>query len=462
MDSPNAHTFKNDIFKFPTLKNKLIIESMNNIKVSNFLVSHKFDENLEVNTLVQQILYDMELGLYGSSSGKKAGQDMFRTWILPPENKPENKSVIVIDAGGTNFRTCLVTFDADGSVSVSDFRKTKMPGVERELSKVEFFDEIADNLEYLKNRSDRIGFCFSYAMSITKDGDGIPNAFSKEIKAPEVIGCPVGKTLVEVLEKRGWNKINHISLLNDTQAALLAGKAAAKKGCEYSSYVGFILGTGINGAYIHPATAAEKGREGIESQIIVCESGKCDKISLSDFDVAMDAKTAIPHQYPLEKQCSGAYLGNVALEMLIAAADDKLVSEECCRKIAAMKNEKLSLIEVDEFLYSPLKEGKVNGLCSDESDMEIIYRLFDALIERCAKNAAAILCANTVMTGAGKNPLRPVCIVCNGTTFYKTHNLHSRIQSHLYRVLTIERGIFYDLVSVENDITLGTAIAGLI
>ena len=36
---------------------------------------------------------------------------MIRTFCNPPENSAKNQTVIVIDAGGTNFRTCLVTFD---------------------------------------------------------------------------------------------------------------------------------------------------------------------------------------------------------------------------------------------------------------------------------------------------------------------------------------------------------------
>ncbi|MBQ0052220.1 MAG: hexokinase [Treponema sp.] len=432
---------------------------MLNNEISSFLLKHKFDVNLSVNTLAQQILYDMNLGLLGSKNGDKAGQDMFKTWILPPEKTPENKSVIVIDAGGTNFRSCLVTFGADGELSVSDFKKTCMPGVEKELSKKEFFAQIADNIDYLKNKADRIGFCFSYAMSITKDGDGIPNAFSKEVKAPEVIGCPVGKTLVEELESRGWNKIQHIALLNDTVAALLAGRVSGKPGTDFSSYIGFILGTGINGAYIQPAATDSEGTK-IEPQIIVTESGKCNKIFLSDFDLAMDAKTAVPGQYPLEKQCSGGYLGSVGLEILLQAAREKMFSDSACEKI--LKIEKLTLIQIDEFLYGPYKSSVLAALCSDDSDREKIYLLMDALVDRCAKNAAAILVAEAVQSGEGKNPVHPIGILCNGTTFYKTHKLYGRIIANLDEYLTRQRGIFYEILTVENDITLGTAVAGLL
>lgn len=427
-------------------------------ETSDFLKNHNFDVNLSVDFLTERILGDMRHDLFSGSD--KAGGDMFRTWILPPEEKPKNKSVIVIDAGGTNFRTCLVNFDENGAFSISDFKKTKMPGVEKELSKREFFSAVADNLEYLKNKSDRIGFCFSYSMKITKDGDGIATAFSKEVKIPEVIGCKIGETLVETLHERGWNKIKKIALLNDTEAALLAGKAAAKDGTEFSSYIGFIFGTGINGAYIQPEVQKSRESDGIEKQIVVCENGKCDKIPLSDFDKAMDKKSVFPGQYLLEKQCSGAYLGPVAHEMLLSAADDKFLSDKCSQKIRNLKN--LTLIEADEFLHSPFKKGTVNDLCENDADREKIYLVLDALISRAAKNGAAILSACALESGEGKNPLHPIGMLCNGTTFYKTHKLYGRIFSELENFLTKKRGIHFEILTLENDITLGTAISATI
>ena len=127
-------------------------------KASAFLGKHGFVQNVDVDDVAQAILYDMDQGLHG----QKADQDMIRNWALPPEKKPAGKTVIVIDAGGTNFRSCLVTFDQKGIPSISDLEKTRMPGVERELSKKEFFDQFAANLEHIKDKADCIGFCFSY------------------------------------------------------------------------------------------------------------------------------------------------------------------------------------------------------------------------------------------------------------------------------------------------------------
>lgn len=419
-------------------------------KVASFLLTHNFPLSMDIEATTNSIMYDMELGL----SGKKSGQDMIKTWLLPPEASPRNEKVIVIDAGGTNFRSCLVSFDAEGKVTISDFEKTRMPGVERELSKVEFFNQIADNIEHLKNKADKIGFCFSYPMEITKDGDGIPKMFSKEVKAAEVVGCPVGKTLVGVLENRGWNKIKRISLVNDTVSALLAGKASEKDGTAYSAYIGFILGTGMNCAYVQPKT------DGIDKQIVVCESGKCDKVSLSDFDKSLDSKTNIPGQFLLEKGCSGAYLGKLGFEMVTFGAKEGLFSEKTAENISKLDD--ITLIEMDSFMYAPFKAGKISDLCATEEDRQTIYELFSCAVDRVARYATAILASNAIKTNEGKNPLKPIAILCNGTTFFKTHKLHGLIQGYMESFLTRQKGINFELVSADDDITIGTAVAGLI
>gem|GEM_PF-64881 len=410
-------------------------------RVKYFLRKHGFKSRM----IVDEILVDMK-----KENGKTGGQDMFRTWMNVPDKNPVNEKIIVIDAGGTNFRSCLVSFDSEGKALISDFEKKAMPATEREYSKYEFFEKIADNIDYLRDKADKIGFCFSYAMNITKDHDGIPNAFSKEIKAKEVLGVPVGKCLRQVLEAHGWNKIQKIVLLNDTVAALLAGKTLSK---DYDSYIGFILGTGMNAAFIDEDNSFGDGR-----QIIVCESGKCDTVPLSDFDVSADKKTDIPGQYPLEKCCSGAYLGKVAFEMLDFARREKLFSRRTCENLREITS--LTTIETDDFLQGK-KDNPVYRACTCEYDRSVVFQLFDAAVDRCARYASSILAANLIACGRGKNG-KKVCITLNGTTLFKTYRLRERLEKYLYEYAYRKCGISYETVTVEDDITTGTAVAALV
>lgn len=428
---------------------------MNN-SVSSFLARHNFVTHIDVLTVAQAIRDDMILGL------KKlpADQDMIRTFCNPPKESAKNKSVIVIDAGGTNFRSCLVTFDSNGTPLISEMEKTKMPGVEKELTKKEFFEQFALNLEHLKNKADRIGFCFSYPMEIQKNGDGKLLGFSKEVKAPEVIGSLVGECLVKVLKEHGWNTPKRVTLCNDTVAALLAGAACAGPGDRYSSYIGFILGTGMNAAYLQPGDKELK----IDEQIIVCESGKFLSVVNSDFDIEFDKTTQRPGSFYLEKHCSGAYLGPVGLLALKAAANDKLFSDKVNGEI--LKIQELNLIEMDKYLHGPYDSESILGkiVCSvaTEEDADKIYQILDAVVERSARYTAAILVACAEQTGKGKNASMPICILCDGSTFHKTNMIKERVNGYLDEVLTNQLGIYWKIVACDNDITLGAAISGLI
>ena len=427
-----------------------------NTTVSSFLMKHNFVNHIDVLALAQGILDDMRRGL------KKQGsdQDMICTFCNPPKDTAKNESVIVIDAGGTNFRSCLVTFDEKGIPVISEMEKTKMPGVERELSRKDFFEQIANNLEHLKNKADRIGFCFSYPMEIQTDGDGILLGFSKEVKAPEVIGSKVGECLKTALAQHGWNTIKRITMCNDTTSALLAGAATAGDIHRYSSYIGYILGTGMNAAYLQPDCDCC----GIQKQIIVCESGKYKNINRSDFDIEFDKTTVKPGSFYLEKQCSGAYLGPVSTIILKTAAKEGIFSTKMNEELN--KLEPLTLIEMDKFLHGPFNKdcalGKLACEVATEEDLDMLYQLLDAVVERSARCSAAILTACAIQTGAGKNAAHPVCILCNGTTFYKTWMVRERTAAYLDEILTNKLGIHWEIVSAENDITLGTAISGLI
>ncbi len=437
------------------------------LAVSAFLGRNNFlAGGYDVNAVLKAMLFDMEEGLVRKPSNPPEmgpALDMIPTWAAPPEASPKNRTAIVIDAGGTNFRACLVSFDANGIPVISDMEKRAMPATDREYGKKEFFDTIAGYLDHLKNKADVIGFCFSYPMEITRDGDGIVTQFSKEIKAREVIGSPVGASLADALVSRGWNRPKRVVLLNDTAAALLAGASQAVGGKAYDSYVGFILGTGMNAAYIESAPIPKlSGQDAPTSQIIVCESGKCNKIPRCRFDEAHDATTNTPGLFGFEKMCSGAYLGPVTLRALKAAAADGLFSAPVNTAVASM--DALELIDMNLFLQAPYKTDTRLGTVlagASETDRELVARILDAFVERSARLAAANIAAAVVKSGKGHSPVAPVCVLCEGTTFLKTRNLRERVTGYLNQVLTEERGIYYEIVTMENAVTLGSAIAAL-
>ncbi|MDR1785039.1 MAG: hexokinase [Spirochaetaceae bacterium] len=430
--------------------------------LSAFLGKHGFDAGgLNLGALTDSILYDMETGL--GSSRSPSSLDMIPTWTAPGAERIRNTRVIAIDAGGTNLRSALVDFDGGGRATVSSVQKTGMPGRDRIYSRGEFFDALAAGLDRLKDASPRIGFCFSYAMAITPDEDGRVIQFSKEILAPEVVGAPVGACLAEALHRRGWGPVEKITLINDTKAALLSGAAAAPGGAEYSSYVGFILGTGLNAAYIEkepiPKVLEIEGPGVIPPrQVVVCESGKFSRAPQSDFDRVLDAGTATPGSYLLEKMCSGAYLGTLASVALRAASAEGLFSPALGR---ALSDPSFTLKDVDQFLWFPRdKQGPLGRAAAlgTEEDYAALYLLLDSLVDRAARIAASVIAAAVIKSGEGKNPSRPVCVTPEGTVVHRTHRLKERLLAYLWELLR-ERGRSFDMLTPEDSITLGAAIA---
>ena len=356
---------------------------------------------------------------------------------------PHDKQVIVIDAGGTNFRSCLVSANFDNKLSISDFQKTCMPALDHELSKREFYFQIAKNIERLKGKSDTISFCFSYALQI-ENGDGKVLCFSKEVKAPEAVGSWAGRELKEALVAQGWDSNITINILNDTAALLLSGYVSGA--AKWGSHIAFILGTGMNSAYI------------ANSKIVVTECGMFNDVSQSDFDKSVDANSSAPGKSILEKMCSGAYIGEIAYKMILAACEDGLLSKQIfrCHPICAG----MTAADFDGFLAdddtsnSSLQEVAAYGT---ENDRQVIEELLQKLIER-----AAFICSQAIISAysnADKSEdLAPICISCNGSTFWKTPYLKQLVTNCLRKHLDRR----FELVQLENDITSGSFIAAFI
>lgn len=400
----------------------------------------------------------MSNGLQGLESSLK----MIPTYIHAEDEIPYNEDVIVIDAGGTNLRTAVVQFTENDGARISEFRKQGMPGVKREVSAQEFFSAIGDAVEPVYSASSNIGFCFSYAADITKDRDGQLVVFSKEIKAPEVIGKFVGKELLQEMQRRGYGDPKRLTLLNDTVATLLAGKAdQADK--VYSGYIGFILGTGTNTSYIEKNSNITKldDRDMNKSQIINVESGNF-KFPATPLDEEFFAATKDPGAYNFEKLIAGAYLGAYGHLVLKKAVDAGLFSASFKSRFER-DVQNLTTITMDMFLHRPHDTGSlIASCCATDDDAVLAYRLLDRVIERAAKLTAVNLAATVIKSDAGEDPLHPVCINADGTTYYKTHNLKRYTEWYLHQFLDREMGRYYEFVHIDNSPILGAAIAGLI
>ncbi len=405
----------------------------------------------------EQFLQEMDRGLNKRGLGSLA---MIPTYTSADACIEPGQSVIVLDAGGTNFRTCLVSFDEHAVPNISLFKKSGMPGVKTEVSAQEFFSALADDVERLIDKSDYIGFCFSYAAEITADHDGIPLIFSKEIKAPEVVGMPVGKSLLAELARRGHDvSKKRVSVVNDTVATLLAGKAASRT-TAYDGFIGFILGTGTNTAYVEKNANIAKISAPLEdSQIINVESGNYDLVP-GALDRKFIDSTKQPADYHFEKMISGAYLGSFSQVVIEQAISEGLFSEVFAQRFAQM--EPLNTTRMSHYLEMPHNPEYALVTCiGDENDATVLHMLLDAIIARAAKLTAVNLSAAVLKSGKGRNPRYPVCINADGTTYYKTEYLQRYTEGYLTEFLQRKHHRYVRFVRIDDSPILGAAVAGL-
>lgn len=436
-------------------------------RVADFLKKYGMDaESVDLKRNSEIFLEEMEAGLVSSKSSLL----MIPTYIRMEKELPLNEKVIVIDAGGTNFRVACIHFNDEKKPVVEDFKVYPMPGVSGEISKADFFGTIVGYLEPVLDKSSKISFCFSYPAEITPDKDGRLIKFSKEVKAREVEGQLIGANLLETIRKRGHTGPKSVILLNDTVATLLAGKASAPDRV-FGTYMGFILGTGTNTCYIEKneniAKVPEISRAG-GSMLINVESGNYDKAPRGGVDLEMDRTMLNPGTYCFEKAISGAYQGSLIFTAIKKAAEEGLFSGEFTAAFSGVKG--LSSKEVDDFLFYPYGGNVLAGCCNKagehteggDADRLTLYYLIDGIIERAAKFVTFNLTACILKTGKGANPCAPVCITADGSTFYKSKIFRNKLDYYIRTFTNEEMGVHCEFVKVDNGTLMGTAIAGLL
>lgn len=400
---------------------------------------------------------EMERGLRGEDSSLM----MLPTYLQTSQPVPQDKRIVVMDAGGTNFRVATVVFTPEGP-SIANFKKYPMPGAQGTVGREEFFGTIADRLQPVHAVSDTVGFCFSYPTEIQPNRDGRMLYFSKEVQVDDVEGRLVGEEMNRALTKRGLAPKRFV-LLNDTAATLLGGMSVAKNRV-FDSHIGYILGTGVNTCYLEPCANILKTPQAAAmagSMVVNIETGGYLHMPQGKVDRQVDAATADPGRFLLEKMMSGQYLGHVIFRTVCLAAETGLFSPTFVGRLQAM--EPFSLSQVDQFCYFPYGDNAL-ALLGDKQDADILtlYELIDAIFERVALLTAINLGAVLLHTGTGKNPTRPVCVTAEGTTFYKSKLLHSKLEYYVRTFINDTLGAFLEFQQVDDVTLLGTAAAGLL
>lgn len=161
------------------------------------------------------------------------------------------------------------------------------------LSIKEFFDEY--NIE--KDAFRKLGFTFSFPCEQVSIKEGYLIQWTKGFTASNVEGKDIGKMLQDALKRQGL-PVEVTAIVNDTVGALVAHSYA-----DPATYIGVIIGTGTNAAYLErieeiPKWAGPRPAGG--EMIINMEWGAFDNESVvlpvTPYDLQLDRQSSHPKE----------------------------------------------------------------------------------------------------------------------------------------------------------------------
>lgn len=417
-------------------------------------------DGLDLRTETERFLAQLRSGL----KQEQANLRMLPSYIELKEDVPCQSKVIVMDAGGTNLRLALVHLNEAREAVIESFSTQLMPGIAERLSKERFFDALAEYLLPLLPESRRLGLCFSFAVQMQANRDGKILGFSKEIKVDGAEGALIGEELRAALRRAGDSGVLELCVLNDTSATLLGGMLQ-HPGRAFEAYVGFILGTGTNTAYVERCEQIEKLDEAYEVQagalmVMNTESASYQLASRAPIEAAFDASTQTPGDNQFEKLLSGRYKGTLLWRILHCASEAGLFSLEFCKRLPSLELQpELESRELNEFLANAYGEGRLASLCAEDLDRQRVFGLIENLEERSARLICVNWAAILEQMGKGRNPLKPVAFTLEGSTYFKSPWFKRRLDYYVEHYIRADLGYHIELLASQNSNLLGAAAA---
>jgi hexokinase len=417
-----------------------------------------YSKSIDMESLTRDFMDVMNKGL----AGKDGGLLMLPSYIQMDHDIEKNKPVIVLDAGGTNFRVATVLFDDNMKPVIEDYKQYAMPGSNGTLSKNEFYRTIVEYMAPVLDKSDKIGFCFSYATETLPNKDGAIVSFSKEICIREAEGTLIGESIKSFMAEMGYQHDIEMTVINDTVATLLSGISAFPDR-EFDTLIGLILGTGVNTAYIENQaniTKLDSIRTYPGHMIINMESCEYEVPQRGIIDEQIDHKTLNPGKSIFEKMVSGKYLGTIAFELLKKAVEKEKIFSDSFHK-GFKQLDRLLSEELDDFLYYPFGCNNIAGICQTDNDRAIAYHIIENIFDRAARLIIINIAGILIKTGKGKDPCKPALIIVDGSAFHRSKLFRPMIEYYAQTYLNQQLGLYCEFHKVDNGNLIGAAVSGL-
>jgi len=249
---------------------------------------------------------------------------MIPSYVTNRPNGKETGSYLALDLGGTNFRVCEVYLEGDSKVRLTQ-KKFTIPDYAKCGQSDVLFDFLADSVlafiteNNIPSESDiPLGFTFSFPVNQTAIDKGYLMNWTKGFDCKDTVNKDVVALLNEALARKNV-KVHVSALVNDTVGTLMSHAYV-----DPGTYVGVILGTGSNAAYVEKISAIPKWKGGpVQSgeMIINCEWGAFDNervvLPFNKYDQKVDEESTNKGEQTFEKMISGMYLGEIVRQVIV-------------------------------------------------------------------------------------------------------------------------------------------------
>jgi hexokinase len=362
------------------------------------------------------------------------------TYIHPLASGAEGQAV-VLDWGGTNYRAAVINF-AGGVANITpkkaggiELSATTTKGFSQEdllIRQAEFVNEIE-----LPSKAP-IGYCFSYPADCLPNGDAELIRWTKGLDIKGMIGNPVGKPLLDQLNKSGKAEFTGIKVINDTVASLFAGLSNP----NFDAYIGLIVGTGTNMAAFVNADRIPKIDSSLNWQGITpvnLESGNFNPPHLTKYDDLVDEKSDNKGSQRFEKSVSGMYIGQILREVFPEDGFDETTAGKALTDI----------------------------ICNSDQHKKKHVKVAKAIYKRSANLVAASLAGLIDMLITHDKSIKKVRITAEGSLFWSEvsncKDYNKVVKSTLKELLSSlgHKKIKVNIAEIESANMIGSGIAAL-
>ncbi|TPX71637.1 hexokinase [Chytriomyces confervae] len=415
-------------------------------------LQHLFEVNGDkLSQIAKHMVAEMKKGLATDDSTLK----MIPTHVVRRPKGDETGSYLALDLGGTNFRVCEVTLDGRGGTRVRQSKHTVTDDLKNGTGAAlfDFFAEcvkqflLSDDQKEVTDKDlhtneFKLGFTFSFAVNQVSINSGFLMGWNKGFSASDCVGKDAVVLLQDAFKRKRMN-VSVTALVNDTTGTLVSHAYSAP-----DTYVGVILGTGTNAAYVEKIeniTKYKKDPAGAKDMIINTEWGAFDDemvvIPRTKYDHKVDRGTANAKSWTFEKLISGMYLGEICryvLVDLVKTGEIYIAGGSKSKTLSvphAFETAFMSRIERDHSLDLSDVRTVLEDLMHIPGTTLADRRLTKAICEMIGKRAARLSAAGIAAIVTKMNKLDGCTVGIDGSLFELYPHFSNRMRDAMHEIL---------------------------